>query len=650
MNVSSVRCIVPFAFAFFALLAIAAAPAQQITIAEQLFPGAVDGDRGPLLKRLVDDLTGEPLAGAEVFLVLESKTPIGGEFWWSYRGTSDADGFVRIDRPNGDRDWHILVARHPRNGVAVSSAKGELVWRLGRGQDVPVRIVDWLGRPAAGARVGFCGYCGHTPDVATAQADAQGLAVLRGIDPRQQIADLYVQYPGLGLFYDSIGWRPGDPTALVPCEHSPEQTGRVLDHEGRPVAGAFVCGGGRHRGPWAKTKADGSYSICGAEAGESVHKIVLPGREFYCDAARFVPSTLRLPATSSNEPREAVVEPASDPEIAPVSLRTLRVVVVGAPAAAGEVMLSALYVGKDRSDDAEAAYEVQVPAQGPFVLVARIGPSDQWVRREFPFVDGAPADGQVRVVWLAEPVVRGRCVDADGKPCAALVRWLPSDDVAATATDADGTFVLAVRNPERFGTRWGLFEVKRPQDPCWRVRHLRLPEAGSPDLDLGRVLVAAPAPLVVVDEKGLAPADAKVGFVREGWHTAGEPEDAPLQPDGSWFGAELRAGDAIVVDRDGCVPFRTVLHGGGPWRLELPDADLALAVVDASGQPLEASVVLGDHDERSRDGTFVLRGLRPGRQRVHVGAPGHRSAIVDVDAAAAGDGERAPLRIVLPAR
>ncbi|MFN7671795.1 MAG: hypothetical protein ACK5S5_15230, partial [Planctomycetota bacterium] len=122
MNVSSARSIVPFAFVAAALLATAVtsagAKAQQIKIAEQLYPGAVEGDRGPLLKRLVDDLTGEPLAGAEVFLIAESNTPIGGEFWWTHRGTSDADGFVRIDRPNGDRDWHILAVRHPRCGTA----------------------------------------------------------------------------------------------------------------------------------------------------------------------------------------------------------------------------------------------------------------------------------------------------------------------------------------------------------------------------------------------------------------------------------------------------------------------------------------------------------------------------------------------------
>ena len=43
------------------------------------------------LTRLVDDLSGQPIAGAEVFLVAESKTPLAGEFdetaQWTYPTT-----------------------------------------------------------------------------------------------------------------------------------------------------------------------------------------------------------------------------------------------------------------------------------------------------------------------------------------------------------------------------------------------------------------------------------------------------------------------------------------------------------------------------------------------------------------------------------
>ena len=107
---------------------------------------------------------------------------------------------------------------------------------------------------------------------------------------------------------------------------------------------------------------------------------------------------------------------------------------------------------------------------------------------------------------------------------------------------------------------------------------------------------------------------------------------------------------AVVVEREGFVPFRTVLAGAGPWRVEVPEVAIELEVVGADAQPLTATVVLADVEASVRDGRCVLRGLQPGRHRLYVSAPGHRSAIVDVDAVAAGASERAPLRIVLPAR
>ena len=57
-------------------------------------------------------------------------------------------------------------------------------------------------------------------------------------------------------------------------------------------------------------------------------------------------------------------------------------------------------------------------------------------------------------------------------------------------------------------------------------------------------------------------------------------------------------------------------------------------------------VVVADHGDSSESGRFDLRGLRPGQHRLFVSAPGHRSAIVDVEAGATDD----PVRVVLPTR
>ena len=639
MAVSTSRVTLPLVAA---LLLASAVPTQQVTLTEALYPGAVAGDRGPLLARLVDDLTGEPLAGAEVFLIAESKTPIAGEFWWTHRGSSDADGFVRIDRPKGDRDWHIAVVKHPRTGVAVVSLANYRVGRVGRGQDVPVQIVDWLGRPAGGAKVGFCGYCGHTPDVAHATADAAGLALLRGIDVHQSIADLYVQHPALHIFYDTIDWRPGDPPALVKCVYGPTQRGRVLDHRGEPVASAMVCGGGLHRGPWARTGADGSFTILGADPGDSPHKVVLPGgREITFDAPTGVDVVLQLPDLANADASDGSCSPSPEtaPTLAVPAVQHRRVVVQGAPA--GPVLLSAWFPGCTEDSTQEAERDVLVPVRGPFVVRVHANEDGPGAEREFPFVDGATGDGPLRVQWLPLPRVRGVLVDGDGKPCAGRVRF-GGEDGEGQEVGSEGSFELV-----RGGAGWRSVVVRAAGSSEWRCRHLRVGEPGSGDVDLGSVPVAGPARLVVVDGSGKVPAGAKVGFVRAGWFEADDPSWWPLHSDGGWCGAELRAGDAIVVERDGCVPFRTVLTGEGPWRLEVPRARATLQVVDANGLPIASTVVVADHSESNESGSFDLRGLRPGPQRLFVSAPGHRSAIVVAEAEVE---PKAPLKVILPAR
>lgn len=650
------RCIVPFAFVAAALLATAApAVAQQITIAEQLFPGAVAGDRGPLLKRLVDDLTGEPLAGAEVFLIAERQTPIGGEFWWTHRGTSDADGFVRIDRPNGDRDWHILAVRHPRCGTATVEKDGDAVVRLGRGLDVPVRIVDWTGRPAPGALVGFCGSCGHGPDLVWANADADGIAVLRGIDVHQNFGDLYVQHPGLGLYYRNIDWRPGDPPFEVRCDHGPVQSGRVLDHTGKPVANAFVGQGGCHRGPWGRTGADGTFTILGGAAGDAPSHVVLPGgRSIYFAPKAGAGVTLRLPDLADPKAYQgpAEVDPVHAPP--PAVSRRIQVVVDDAPAAVRE--LRAWWPGRAKDLRDETDDGLAVPDGVPFQLTVVVGENEERQFRDV-FVEAAPTgDAPLRVRWLPDSRVIGQCVDASGRGCAARVRWW-GDAGKGVATDDDGRFEL-VASRQFVAEGWRVLELRASAQAVWVQRHVRVGGPGSPPVAIGRIDLVTPS-LRVVAASGPLPPRTRVGFARAGWFAPGRlgraPDVAPLTADGDWFGGELRAGDTVVVEREGFVPFRMVLAGAGPWRVELPEAAIELEVVGADAQPLTATVVLADLEAKVRDGRCGLRGLQPGRHRIYVSAPGHRSAIVDAEAvvraaSSAGSGERAPLRIVLPPR
>jgi len=268
--------------------------------------------------RVVDARTGRPLPGAELHVVAESTTPVPGEFWQSLVVTADADGFVSL--PDGlDRSaWLVLTAP----GYGPASELGTLpgpVWALAPGLDVPVRVLDWLERPVPGARVGFCVGCGHTPDVVNAVADAQGIALLAGIDPWNGIADVYPEHPDLGVHeYGRVRWTPGDPPDRLQAPYGEPLRGIVLDATGQAVAGAFVGTKTVHRGPWTRTRADGSFLLEGCRPGEELFVVLpsRPGHEVLFDdprlpdaATRRRPRTLRLPPPDE-ERTQVVLLPA----------------------------------------------------------------------------------------------------------------------------------------------------------------------------------------------------------------------------------------------------------------------------------------------------------------------------------------------------
>ncbi len=621
-------------------------PAQEISITDELFPGAVAGDRGPLLTRLVDDLSGEPLDGAEVFLVAERETPIGGEFWWTHRGTSDAEGFVRIARPNGNRDWHILVVEHPRCGVATARNAHDRLVRLGRGQDVPLRIVDWLGRPAPAAKVGFCGSCGHGPDLVSATADHAGFAVLRGVDVHQDFGDLYVQHPGLHLYRRDIDWRPGDPPALVRCSHGPTQSGRVLDHLGRPVAGAFVGQGNCHRGPWARTGDDGAFTILGGLERDRPDRVVLPGgRSIWFPDNTGIGVTLRLPDLADDRAYQGPVEePATTaPENAAPEIVRRRIVVDDAPAPPHE--LRAWWPGREKGLRDETDDGLALPSRTAFVLTVSIGPAGARQHRDVPFPAGSPDEGPVHVRWLPAPCVTGTCVDSEGRPRAGRVRW-QGDAGEGIATSDTGEFILPASRSTTGIEGWNAIELRPDDASSWTRQPVRLDGAGSPDVELGRIDIVS-SPFVLVAADGTSLANARAGFARAGWTAPGRTFALPLSDDGRCLGGAVQAGDTIVIEREDHVPFRSVLRGPGPWRIEVPNGRVALEIVDATGEPVTATVLMDDHVTVAKNGRVTLRGVRPGTHRLYVGAPGHRSAIVVMESSTV---DPVPLRVALPHR
>ncbi len=268
LNLSPVRV----TFAMAGLLAMGIAQAPVVTFTDAVRPIEEEHGRGGerwFTARIVDAITGVPLPGAELLLVAESNHPMRGEFWWQMRAIAGADGFValRCDKDAPDvKPWGWVVVRAKGYGTYSSMGSlGHAVLPLQPAQTMPVRILDRLHRPVADALVSACGGCGHTPDLAWARTDAQGLALLAGLDPHNDILDFYVEHPELGLGYDSFRWLPGQEPIEFVVEPGVASRGVVVDAAGKPVADAYVGCPTVHRGPWTRTRADGSFALFGPD-------------------------------------------------------------------------------------------------------------------------------------------------------------------------------------------------------------------------------------------------------------------------------------------------------------------------------------------------------------------------------------------------
>ena len=247
-----------------------------------LSPRNAEGTPTHVVVRVVDDLTGAGLRGATANLVSQTEYPVTGLVAADRVGVADADGWIRIraDDLGWEPDWvggyHLYVEAPGHAGAYAHNAasrEGQEV-RLQRARDVVVRVADALDRPVAGALVGVrdASTCGHMPDQRIAVSDLDGMAVLRGLCPRDLRSDVnegwetWVVEERLESAYDTleIPTLRGRPQVLRFGASYPI-VGVVLDAKGRPQAGVPVGGQGGHRGPWTTTDEDGRFRLVGAD-------------------------------------------------------------------------------------------------------------------------------------------------------------------------------------------------------------------------------------------------------------------------------------------------------------------------------------------------------------------------------------------------
>ena len=603
------------AFVFCSLPWLGSLPAQEakVTVSDAVYPAdaaTMHGEQQWITTRVLDASTGAPIAGAELLLIAESNHPMRGELWWQMRAVADADGFVRLradKQAPGYQPWGWCVVRAPGYGTV-----GEMrhvpgaITRLARGLDAPVRVLDWRGNPVAGALVGLCGGCGHTPDLVHGRTDDNGLVVLPDVDPHNGIADLYVEHPELDLGYDGIQWLPGEaPMAfVVPPEAA--YRGSVVDADGKAVVGAFVGVPGVHRGPWTRTGPDGSFLLCGANPGADFF-VHIGERELIFEGPPESPCRLVVPPPSG-EPVQVVNLPRpAAPVPADVEMVSLQVVDADGdkveharlrcrgPLPASTEELIFVNDGEGATALRPGRYEVSVSAFGHATTTAQFEVTT--ARNLF----------DVRLGRL--PSVRVRVVDA---PELVDVRL-------RTATES-----REISDQVKAGAPIGL-----PAEPFWLVvsgDHRSLPRVFAQDparaLAAGTLRLPWYRPTRVegqlVDRDG-RPAAAKLSLVPVEQAVRGIPADAELE--------EIDAGGAFVCasEHTGLAMLVVTPYGDPDRRRVLPivlpprgddalvevgtvdiDAEPRLRLTDGTGAPLtEGKVVLwrtGWSDVREEDG------------------------------------------------
>lgn len=262
--------------------------------------------------RVVDAVTGKPIAGAELLLVDEARTPVSGKMWSQRVAKSDADGFVAV-RSDDVKRFAWMILRAPGYGVASAErVVPSLVWPLSPAVEVPVQLCDWLGRPVADAQLGWCVGCGHTPDVINVRTDAKGLARIAGVDANNAVADVYAEAPSLCIAdYSRVDWVPGAPPAILRASPGFAVRGKVLLVDGKPAAGAFVGVEEVHRGPWSEVGADGTFELFGAASEGDL--VVMVGRQkvLFERPDGEQPFTLQLPELPKSDGKD---EDEDEPE------------------------------------------------------------------------------------------------------------------------------------------------------------------------------------------------------------------------------------------------------------------------------------------------------------------------------------------------
>jgi len=609
--------------------------------------------------RVVDDVTGEPIAGARIDNLWEANWP-GGEPWEECIAQSritDRDGVVLMRRGGEHGNWIYVEAP----GYApLGEMSWEREWRLVRGKDVPVEVRDWLDRPVAGATVEYFLGCGHTPNVRVEVTDERGRAVLRGIDHKRGF--LWIRGDGLlGRTdgYDGLDLPQEDGVRIVRCWPAPVVEGSVLHADGTPAAGALVGTRDRHRGPWTVARSDGRFRLVGAPPYDALTVDAPPPPGSPAGTPRLqrkfqtvpgITPTVRLSRLGAKEDADLV--------LLMVSVRA-----EGDVVPSGAIRVVAVQDAGGRAEVAEPEFQAK-DGQGGVAAIARfrVEPGIWQVTAGTPGGMLVPSikkrvrvgeEGAEIFLGLVEnplcrPVVLERCADSSLRPLkdveSGRFHIVTSDgrEDAVPSSSADGAIHVPIKGP--FAVEYTASDRRSAKVVVWdgltdraRALVLRSPneEREDPVVELPYEGDFPKARLTVSYPDGTPARHAAVvisGSVAPNLHYS---QLEYLDENGSLEFAfrrhdrvEVRARDLEESSADPSLPSLVAfIDGPGPWTLHWPDTELTVRAVNAGGVPVDSFTVHLPHDDEvwTNDGTLVLRGAPTGPVRFWVEAEGMRT-------------------------
>jgi len=215
--------------------------------------------------RILAAESGEPIEGAQLWIVDERSTPISGEFWFSKSFTSRADGAV-VGSHSPESKWWFVDADGFAPQVHFDFAPPEQ-FELRPGRDVLLTLLNVFDEPVRSTRVSWILGCGHTPDSRSGTTDENGQVLLRDIDP-SVAAEWWISGAEVLAEYSNPQWNEDLTHGVLRCFPAPTRTGTLESADNEPLAGYYVGQPNRHRGPWSRTDERGRFRLFGANDSE----------------------------------------------------------------------------------------------------------------------------------------------------------------------------------------------------------------------------------------------------------------------------------------------------------------------------------------------------------------------------------------------